>query len=177
LSFTGAQWNDGGSLAGFFTVSYTNSGGNPTGLTLVSADVTTGNGTNGDGFAGQIYCFNDAGCTSSVVSNSFDALQANGAPANELEMSLSSGYGIFLDWQGENPTSLYVGNGGQFTSENTPGFSVVRSISTSGGSPGSPGSASPEPATIMLTGLALAATGWVRRRKSVPRPTRGQISG
>jgi hypothetical protein len=160
LSWSGASWNDGGSLSGTFTVDYNDITGAPT--SLVSADVVTGNGTS-DGFPGQTYLYNVSGYTNTVADADFDAAQAMGAPANELVMYLPSGYGIYLDWQGTDPTTLWVGTvGGQYSSENTPGKSLIRYLNSEGGSAGS---STPEPATVILTGLALVGAGWLRHRQ------------
>jgi PEP-CTERM motif len=162
LAWTGASWNDGGALAGTFTIAY-DSNGVPT--SLVSADVITGNGTS-DGFIGQSYIYNVSGLTSSVAPNAigFDATQHAGAPANELVMTDAGGYRIFLDWLGTSPTLLWVGTvGQQYSSENTPSYSIVRYINTSAGSPGTP---TPEPASLLLAGLGLTAVCLFRRRKA-----------
>jgi hypothetical protein len=167
LSWTGGSWNDGGSLSGTFTVQY-DSNGTPT--TLLSADVITGNGTS-DGFAGQTYIYDVTGQTTNVVSYYFDATQHGGDPANELVMTNGNGYRIFLDWQGTSPTGLWVGNvGSQYSSENTPSYSIVRYLDSSAGSPGSPVIGQPSVPVLSspaLAGLALllAALGWVFTRK------------
>jgi len=75
LDWAGGYWNDGGSLAGTFTVEYDAATGAPT--SLVSADVTTGNGIS-DGFLGQSYVYDVSGLTSTVDSVSFDATQYGG---------------------------------------------------------------------------------------------------
>ena len=110
-------WNDGGSFSGTFTVTYNDLTGAPT--ALVSADIITGNGTNGDGFAGQTYLYNVPGYADTVSSSGFDAIQASGSPANELTLSETGGfYYMYLDWQGTSPTTLWVGSaGGQYSSE------------------------------------------------------------
>jgi hypothetical protein len=155
LDWAGGYWNDGGSLAGTFTVEYDAATGAPT--SLVSADVTTGNGIS-DGFLGQSYVYDVSGLTSTVDSVSFDATQYGGAPANELVMTEASGYRVFLDWQGVNPTALWVGNpGSQYSSENNPSYSIVRYLNTTAGSAGSE---VPEPASFVLSGLGLAGAYW-----------------
>ena len=161
LAWTGGLWNDGGSLNGTFTVSFDDITGAP--LALLSADVQTGNGTS-DGFIGQSYVFAVPGQTDTVTSDSFDATQSAGAPANELVLGLGSGYITFLDWQGTSPTTLWVGNvGGQYSSENNPDFSIVRSLNTSGGSAGTPDPA-PEPSSLALFGSGLIGFGMMFRR-------------
>ena len=165
LTWTGASWNDGGSLSGTFTVDYNDITGAP--ISLVSADVVTGNGTS-DGFPGQTYLYNVSGYANTVSFEDFDAAQNLGAPANELEMSLASspylGYTIYLDWLGTDPTSLWVGTvGGQYSSEDAPYQSQIRSLNSEGGSAGS---STPEPATVMLTGVALVGAAWLRRRRT-----------
>ena len=150
LAWAGGSWNDGGSLAGTFMIEYDDSTGAP--ASLVSADVTTGNGTS-DGFLGQSYVYDVSGLTS-TVSFSFDAAQYWGSPANELVMTEPSGYRIFLDWQGVNPTGLWVGNpGGQYSSENDPSYSIIRFLNST---EGSPGSGTTEPVSFVLVGLGLA---------------------
>ncbi len=62
LTFTGASWNDGGSLDGYFTIQY--QGGTPT--AVLSLDVTTGNGTS-DGFIGYDYIYNVSGQADTVT--------------------------------------------------------------------------------------------------------------
>lgn len=161
LTWSGGSWNDGGSLAGTFTVVY-DSNGMPT--SIVSADVTTGDGTS-DGFIGQSYIYAVSGLTSTVASGAagFDATQFGGAPANELVMTNANGYRIFLDWLGTNPTGLWVGNvGGQYSSENDPDYTIIRFLNSSEGSPGEV----PEPAGFVLAGLGLAGVCLFRRRKA-----------
>lgn len=158
LAWAGASWNDGGFLSGTFTVDYDDSTGAP--VSLVSADVVTGDGTS-DGFMGQTYLYDVSGYSNTVTDYSFDAAQTMGAPANEVVMGLASGYEIFLDWQGTSPTSLWVGDvGAQYSSENTAGKAIIRYLNNEGGSLGS---AAPEPATIILAGLALAGAAAIRR--------------
>jgi hypothetical protein len=160
LAWTGGSWNDGGALSGTFTVDYNDSTGAPT--SLVSADVITGNGTNGDGFPGQTYLYNVPGDTNTVSEDFFDATQAAGAPANELVLYDDDGFVIFLDWQGTSPTGLWVGNAdGQYSSEEGPG--VARSLNNAGGSAGTPDDSTPEPSTLFLTGVALVGVGWLSR--------------
>jgi hypothetical protein len=168
LSFSGAAWDDGGSLDGFFTVTYDDNG-MPT--SLVSANVVTGGGSLLPGFT---YVYNDPPFATNVVippdsSLFFDATQYGGAPANELVLNTSNSI-LFLDWQGTNPTSLWVGNvDGQYSSESqvTDGFIRIgtRSINSSGGSVGTATDA-PEPTTFALTGLVLVGVGFFRRRRA-----------
>lgn len=168
LTWTGGSWNDGGSFSGTFTVTYNDLTGAPT--ALVSADIITGNGTNGDGFAGQTYLYSVPGYADTVSSSGFDAIQASGSPANELTLSETGGfYYMYLDWQGTSPTTLWVGSaGGQYSSEgfkaSGPGglWSAVRYLNSEGGSAGT---SAPEPATLILTGLALVGAVSFRHRK------------
>jgi hypothetical protein len=159
LSFAGASWNDGGSLDGYFTIEY--NGGTPD--AVLSLDVTTGNGTS-DGFIGFHYIFNVDGQADTVGTPSFNAFQNLGSPANQLRLSdLTDYYGLFLDWQGSSPTSLYVGDvgGGQYSSEDYTGSPGIRSLNSEGGSPGSV----PEPSTLALAGLSGLGLLLFRRRK------------
>jgi hypothetical protein len=163
LAWTGGSWNDGGALSGTFTVVYNGTTGAPT--SLVSADVITGNGTNGDEFAGQTYLYNVPGYTNTVSEDFFDAIQADGAPANELVLEEPDGFVIYLDWQGTSPTGLWVGSSdGQYSSEEGPG--VARFLNSAGGSSGTPNAPTPEPATLFLTGAALAGIGWFSKSRS-----------
>jgi hypothetical protein len=161
LSFSGASWNDGGSLDGYFTIQYY--GGTPS--AVLSLDVTTGNGTS-DGFIGFDYIYNVSGQANTISTPTFDALQSDGAPANEL-VAVRLGeddpyYGMFLDWQGSSPTSLYVGVvGGQYSSENYEGAPGIRSLNNEGGSLGPV----PEPSTLALAGLGGLGLLLFRRRK------------
>ena len=162
LTWNGGFWSDGGSLSGTFTVGYNDITGAPT--SLIFADVMTGNGTS-DGFPGQTYLYIAPGDPGNTVSSwSFDAKQANGAPANELVLFEASGFSTYLDWLGTNPNSLWVGNvGGQYSSENTPFKSQIRSLNNEGGSAGD---SVPEPSTLALTALALVGAFWFRRREA-----------
>jgi hypothetical protein len=164
LSFSGASWNDGGSLDGYFTVQYDPSG-RP--IELLSADITTGSSVSG--FTGFEYILNVEGKADTVELNDFDAIQNYGSPANELRL-WSQGfptYRLFLDWQGSTPTSLYVGDvGGQYSSESYPGApdegdGGVRYINSQAGSAG----ATPEPTAEALGGVGLAMMFIFRRRK------------
>jgi len=160
LAWTGGSWNDGGSLAGTFTVTYNDSTGQPE--TLVSADVVTGNAL--DGFIGQNYFFDTAAGTNDLSSWMFDADQYDGSPANELVLNNVDGYRIFLDWQGTDPSTLWLGNvDGQYSSENTPSYSIVRTLNTAGGSVGEESSA-PEPASFLLLGSGLLGLGMAFRK-------------
>lgn len=164
FSWTGGLWNDGGSVSGTFTVEI-DSNGMPT--SLVSADVVTGDGTS-DGFLGQSYIYDVSDLTSTIDYYDIDATQYDGAPANELQMIDDSGYRIFLDWQGTDPTSLWVGDvgeGGQYTSENDPSYSIVRYL-TDPGSGSSETSDTPEPAGFVLAGLGLMGFCLFPRRKA-----------
>lgn len=185
LSFSGASWNDGGTLDGYFTIQY--SGGTP--VAVLSLDVTTGNGTS-DGFIGYDYIYNVSGQADTVSYSGINATQSE-YPANELVAeSLSGGfvnnqsydapanepvalgssdsgssdsdYMLFLDWQGSNPTSLYVGTvGGEYSSEDYDGSPGIRSLNSEGGSVGTV----PEPSTLALAGLGGASLLLFRRRK------------
>jgi hypothetical protein len=175
LSFSGASWSDGGSLDGYFTIEYDN--GTP--YAVLSLDVTTGNGTS-DGFIGYDYIYNVSGQANTIYAPGFSALQNEGAPANELEVGSSfvasnqsydapanepvalgspdSNYILFLDWQGSNPTSLYVGDVGfQYSSEDYDGSPGIRSLNDEGGSV-------PEPTSMALAGLGFIILHVVKRR-------------
>jgi hypothetical protein len=166
LTINGAQWNDGGSLSGYFEVSYTgvDGSGYPTGMTLVSTDITTGNGTNGDGFLGQTYIYDVANQTTNVTFEDIDATQDGGAPANEVDLINNNGADIFLDWQGTDPSTLYVGVvGGQYSSESE-GDAGTRYINSQAGGVGSPSSV-PEPSTFLLSALGLGMAGLAATRR------------
>ena len=171
LSFSGASWNDGGSLNGYFTAGY-NASGTP--VTLVSADITTGNSTpgfyaGGATFTGFQYIYNVAGKANTTGPNwfwdeFFDASQNDGAAANELSLSSlgSPTYDLFLDWQGSTSMSLYLGSSdGEYTSEAYAGDPATRSINSAGGLVGPV----PEPGTFALLGIASASPLIIRRRK------------
>jgi hypothetical protein len=155
LSFSGASWNDGGSLDGYFTIEYDLTG---TPIALLSLDVVTGNGTS-DGFLGNTYIYNVSGQADTAGPGWFDdsffsATQNGGAPANEIAVSPldNSSAWLFLDWQGSTPTSLFVGDvGSQFSSESYSGDPGTRSLNNEGGSAGV--TPTPEPATFALAGL------------------------
>ena len=165
LTFSGASWNDGGSLDGYFTIQY--DAGIPD--AVLCLDVTTGNGTS-DSFIGYDYIYNVSGQANTVNGTpGFDALQSDGNPANELLVVRSSdpdyfNYGLYLDWQGSNPTSLYVGDvGSQYSSEAYDGSPGIRSLNDEGGSQGSV----PEPSTLTLALAGFSGLGLLlfRRRK------------
>jgi PEP-CTERM motif len=159
LSFSGASWNDGGSLDGYFTIEY--NGGTP--YAVLSLDVTTGNGTS-DGFIGFQYIFNVEGQADTVDTPSFDAWQNLSDPANELYVNPlgSPSDWLFLDWQGSSPTSLYVGDvDGQYSSEQYVNGPGIRSLNDEGGSVGTV----PEPSTLALAGLGGLSLLLFRRRK------------
>ena len=168
LSFSGATWNDGGTLDGFFTIIY-----DPTGLPidLLSADITTGDSTpgfyGGATFAGFEYIFDIAGKANTAgpgTAGFIDATQNGGSSANELVLtSLDGPYRAFyLDWQGSTTMSLYSGNAdGQYTSENYSGDPTLRFINSSGGSV----EPVPEPTTLALAGLGGLGLLLFRRRK------------
>lgn len=169
LSFYGASWNDGGSLDGYFTISYDATG---TPLTLLSADITTGNSTpgfysGGQTFNGFEYIYDVSGKENTAgpsLMGFISATENSGAPANELSLSPldDSSHYLFLDWQGSTPTSLYLGDSdGQYSSESYSGDPATRSLNTSGGSVGS----APEPGTFALVGLGAAGLLVFRRRK------------
>jgi hypothetical protein len=161
ITFSGAKWSDGGSLNGTFTVDTTT-------WTLLSADVVTGNGTS-DGFVGQSYIYNVAGQANTVLTSYFDAVQGNRVPANEVVLTLGSDnhsyYTTFLDWQ-NGSSSLYIGSQyGQYSSENSPDYGIVRSLNSDGGSSGTPVSATPEPSSLLLFGTGLIGCLGALRRK------------
>jgi len=175
LSFSGASWNDGGSLDGYFTVQYDITG---TPIALLSLDVVTGNGTS-DGFLGYTYLYNVSGQadTASAIWDGgdtfFSATQNGGAPANEVAIGIpinfespdGTGLSLFLDWQGSNPDSLFVGDvGGQYSSESYFGGPGTRSLNDEGGSAGV--TPTPEPATFALAGLGGLALFVFRRRNA-----------
>ncbi len=158
LSFSGASWNDGGSLNGNFTVEYEN--GTPT--ELLSLDVTTGNGTS-DGFTGYDFLYNVAGQADTVFLAGINATEGGEFAANEVVAdSDSGGYrNIFLDWQGTTPTSLYLGDvGGEFSSEYDSAVGITRGLNTDGGSVGTV----PEPSSFALAGLGGIVT-WVASKR------------
>jgi streptogramin lyase len=163
LSFSGASWSDGGSLDGYFTIKYVS--GSP--IAVLSLDVTTGNGTS-DGFVGFNYIYNVSGQANTLNGTpTFDAIENDGAAANELVAVRSSdsdlyNYGLYLDWQGSNPTSLYLGNvGSQYSSEAYTDSPGIRSLNNEGGSLGPV----PEPSTLALAGLGGLGLLLFRRRK------------
>jgi len=169
LSFSGASWNDGGSLNGYFTVSYDATG---TPINLLSADVTTGNSTpgfytEGQTFTGFEYIYDVSGQANTAF-GSINATQnpgdGGGFAANEIRLVSSSfpDYSLFLDWQGTTPTALYDGDSmGEHSSENYAGMPAQRYLDSSGGSVGTV----PEPTTFALAGLSAAGLLIFRRRK------------
>jgi hypothetical protein len=160
LSFSGASWNDGGSLDGYFTIEY--NGGTPD--AVLSLDVTTGNGTS-DGFIGCDYIYNVSGQADTVSMAYIQRTQSGGSLANELMAwtGSTSSYSLYLDWQGDTPTSLYVGTiaGGQYSSEDYTSSPGIRSLNNEGGSAGPV----PEPSTLALAGLSGLSLLLFRRRK------------
>ena len=169
LSFTDASWNDGGTLNGYFTVTYNAAIGAGDPVALDSLYVQTGNGS-GDSFPGQLYIYDVSGYANTVSSFGFDAEQAVGGPASEVYVENMAGNNLFLDWwiatPGSLPTGLWVGNvGGQYSSESIGVFrDPIRALNSQGGSSGTGGdqpfipSAAPEAGTFSLAGLALAGT-------------------
>ena len=173
LSFN-AAWNDGGALTGWFTVAYDING---TPIALLAADITTGNSTpgfysGGQTFAGYTYLYNVNGQSDTIIGDYFDAIQNEGFAANEVAMfsmdsGTGTGYRLFLDWQGSDPTELYLGTvDGEYSSESYDGAPTgdndgIRFLNTSGGTV----EAAPEPGTIALAGLGGAALLVFLRRK------------
>jgi len=155
VTFSGYQWNDGGTLNGTFTVILDGSG-NPT--SLVSCDVTTGTGTM---YSGYEYIYNDPAAGANTIDTtvnppSFDAIQNDGAAANELVMfSPGCTRAINLDWQGSvNTTALYAGSTlGLHSSELVYAIGGQRDLI-----------AVPEPNTLALAGLGGLGL-LLRRRK------------
>lgn len=159
LSFSGASWNDGGSLDGYFTIVYNMT----VPQQVLALDVTTGNGTS-DGFLGHQYTLNISGQADTVSSATIDATQNGGYAANEVYAS-SGTYSLFLDWQGSDPTSLYLGNaGGEYSSENYSGSPGIRALNTQGGSVGVP-----EPPTSAFAGIGFLMFGFMMRLRNAKR--------
>jgi PEP-CTERM motif len=186
LAFNGT-WNDGGSLAGWFTVAYDVDG---TPIALLAADITTGNSTpgfysGGQTFAGYQYIYNVNGQANTAEYNFYgvdgiDTIQSGGDNPNDIELgvanqfelnSLGDGdYQLYLDWQGSNPATLYLGtagSGNEYSSETYDGAPTgdngdIRYLNTSGGAV----EAAPEPGTFALAGLGgTALLVFLRRRQ------------
>jgi hypothetical protein len=159
LTFSGASWNDGGSLDGYFTIQYDN--GTP--IAVLSLDVATGNGTS-DGFLGYTYIYNVSDQADTVIGAFINATQPD-FTANELiavNSSETDSHHVYLDWQGSSPTSLYLGNvGDEYSSENYVGSSGYRTLNDEGGSVGTV----PEPTTLALAGLSGLGMLLFHRRK------------
>jgi MYXO-CTERM domain-containing protein len=137
LSFYGATWSDGGSLDGSFTIQYDN--GVPS--SVLSLDVTTGNGTSG-GILGYTYLYNVPGQNNTVdfaiIDSSYELMAENTALYQVL----------YLDWQDFPAPSLVVSDiyADTYCSEMTgAGIRYVNSV-------GSP-EPTPEPTTLALAGL------------------------
>ncbi len=107
--------------------------------------VQTGNGTNGDGFPGQLYIYDVPGYANTVSTNDFDASQALGAPASEVYVADTAGNNLYLDWSvatpASLPTGLWVGSSGGRLSFRSFGVfrDPIRGLNSQGGSGGSGG--------------------------------------
>jgi hypothetical protein len=151
LTFSGATWTDGGSLDGSFTIRYDN--GVPS--SVLSLDVTTGNGTSG-GILGYTYLYNVPGQNNTVdfanIDSSYELMAENTALYQVL----------YLDWVDSPTPSLVVSdiyNADTYCSEMTSaGIRYVSSV-------GSP-EPTPEPSTLALSAVGgLGALLFRRRRK------------
>ena len=172
LTITGASWNDGGSLNGYLTIGFDGSG---TPISLISADITTGNSSpgyysGGQTFYGCDYLYNVSGQADTIGFWTVDIVEGvGGAPANEINLSLMSfpfNY-VNLDWQGSASMTLFSGvTDGSYNEYSAENYITVpdghyRYLSPDGGSVG----VVPEPGTCILLGFGVTCLPLFRRRK------------